>query len=62
MQALAKGLADGSIKTNVPPVKPAAATAAPAKTGPNMTLIIIIVLVVLILVAAAFFLFRPKKK
>jgi hypothetical protein len=23
MQALAKGLADGSIKTNVPPVKPA---------------------------------------
>ena len=61
MQATAKGLADGSIKTNVPPVKPAAPAAAPAKTGPNMTLIIIIVLVVLVLVAAAFFLFRRKK-
>jgi len=61
MQASLKGLTDGSIKTNVPPVKPAAPAAAPASTGPSSTTIIIIVLVVLILVAALIF-FRRKKK
>ncbi len=64
MQALAKGLADGSIKTNVPPVKPAAPAtpAAPAKTGLSLTTIIIIVVVVLVIVAVLLFVFRRKKK
>ena len=65
MQAVLKGLTDGSIKTNVPPVKPAAPAApaaAPAKAGLSTTMMIVIVVIVLVLVAAALFIFRRKKK
>ena len=64
MVAALKGLNDGSIKTNVPPVKPAAPAtpAAPAKAGLSLTWIIIIVVVVLVVVGVLMFVFRKKKK
>jgi basic membrane protein A and related proteins len=61
MQAILTGLTDGSIKTNVPPVKPAA-PATPAKAaGSSVTWTIIIVVLVLIVVAILLFVFRKKK-
>ncbi len=56
MEEINAALLDGSLKTNVPPVKPAEA---PAPAGPNWTLIIIVVVVVVVVVA--FFLMRRKK-
>ena len=62
MKTILKGLTDGTLKTDVPPVKPAA-PAAPAKAaGLSMTWIIIIVVVVLVVVAVLLFAFRKKKK
>jgi LPXTG-motif cell wall-anchored protein len=60
MQATLKGLTDGSIKTNVPPVKPAA-PATPATGGGLSTTAIIIIVVIVLLVVAAIFYFRRKK-
>ncbi len=58
MQEIDAALLDGSLKTGVPPVKPAEAPAAAPTT--NWTLIIIVVVV--LVVVAVFFYMRRKKK
>lgn len=59
MEEVNAALLDGSLKTNVPPVKPAEAPA-PAAPTTNWTLIIIVV--VILVVVAAFLYMRRKKK
>jgi basic membrane protein A len=57
MQTTLQGLTDGTIKTNVPPVKPVAAPA--AQGGGNATTIIIVVVILVII--GVFFVFRRRK-